>query len=195
MQKNKKRFGVNMDFFETTLKNAYVISPKLRSDERGGFARIFCKQEFEAIGHTKDFVQFNHSFNPKRGTLRGMHYQEVPYAEIKLIRCILGKVYDVIVDLREESPTFLHSFGVVLSAENMKMMYVPERFAHGFITLADDCELLYHHTAYYEPSAERGLRYDDPTLNIEWPEVPTVVSTKDQNYSLLDKNFLGLNKA
>ncbi len=181
-----------MDFIETELQGAFLIKPKILKDERGGFTRVFCKQDFKQIGHSKDFVQFNHSFNINRGTLRGMHYQESPHSEIKLIRCIRGSVFDVIIDIRKSSPTFLKWHGTVLSEENKDMIYVPEGFAHGFITLEENSELLYHHTSFYEPKSERGIRYDDSIINIEWPEAIISISDKDRNYPLLTTNFKGI---
>lgn len=181
-----------MRFHETPLKGAYLIELEPHLDDRGFFARTFCKNEFGEIRHQKEFVQFNHSCTLKKGTLRGLHYQEPPVSEIKLIRCIRGKVFDVIVDLREGSFTFLQYLGVVLSAENMKMIYVPEGFAHGFQTLEDHTEMLYHHTNFYSPGHERGIRYEDPMLNISWPLAPSEISDKDMNHALLTKDFKGI---
>jgi len=180
-----------MTFEETTLKGAYVISLKLLQDDRGGFARTFCKKEFQQIEHSKEFVQLNHSWNKKKGTIRGMHYQVPPHQEVKLVRCVRGKVLDVIVDLRKDSPTFLQHISVELSAENKKMIYMPENFAHGFQTLEDDSELIYHHTEYFTPEADRGLRYDDPALKINWPLPAVNVSDKDKSYKLIDNSFKG----
>jgi dTDP-4-dehydrorhamnose 3,5-epimerase len=180
-----------MIFEETKLKGAYIISLQLLTDNRGGFARTFCKNEFEQIGHKKEFVQLNHSYNTHKGTIRGMHFQLPPYQEIKLIRCIKGSVLDVIVDLRLDSPTFLQHVSVELSAENKKMIYVPENFAHGFQILEDNCELIYHHTEFYTPQADSGIRFDDPALAINWPLPPVMVSDKDKNYKLIDNNFKG----
>lgn len=181
-----------MKFVATPLVGAYTIELDLMNDERGGFARTFCKKEFEQIGHSKEFVQFNHSVNTKKGTLRGMHFQVQPSPEIKLIRCVAGKVFDVIVDLRMGSSTFLQWYGTELSRENKRSMYVPEGFAHGFITLADYTELIYHHTGFYTPSADRGLKYNDPLINIAWPEPAALVSEKDNNYGLLNTGFTGI---
>lgn len=180
-----------MIFEETKLKGAYIISLNLLTDARGGFARTFCKKEFEQIGHTKEFVQLNHSYNIHKGTIRGMHFQIAPYQEIKLIRCVRGSVLDVIIDLRKDSPTFLRHIAVELSAENKKMMYVPENFAHGFQTLEDNSELIYHHTQFYTPEADTGVRFDDPALKITWPLEPKMVSEKDKNYKLIDYTFKG----
>lgn len=181
-----------MNFVETKLLGSFVIHPTLLQDERGGFSRVFCKNEFEQIGHTKGFVQLNHSFNMHKGTIRGMHYQESPYSEIKLIRCVRGAVYDVIVDIRKSSPTFLQWFGIELSAKNMNMIYVPEGFAHGFQTLEENSELLYHHTNFYEPLSERGIRYSDAEIGINWPIEVTSISQKDKNYPLLTPTFKGI---
>jgi dTDP-4-dehydrorhamnose 3,5-epimerase len=181
-----------MKFIETDLKGAYIIDLEPRKDDRGFFARTFCKREFKEITHTKEFVQFNHSMSARKGTLRGMHYQVPPSSEIKLIRCIRGKVFDVIIDLRSGSPTFLKHIGVILSEENMKMIYVPEGFAHGFQTLEDNAQMIYHHTEYYNPENERGLHHKDPVLNIEWPLAPVNLSDKDQKYLYIDTNFKGI---
>lgn len=180
-----------MIFEETKLKGAYIISLQLLTDNRGGFTRTFCKKEFEQIGHKKEFVQLNHSYNTHKGTIRGMHFQLPPHQEIKLIRCIKGSVLDVIVDLRKDSETFLQHISIELSAENKKMIYVPENFAHGFQTLEDNCELIYHHTEFYTPQADSGLRFDDPALAINWPLPPVMVSDKDKNYKLINNNFKG----
>jgi dTDP-4-dehydrorhamnose 3,5-epimerase len=181
-----------MKFIKTPLQNAYLVELTPFKDERGQFARTFCMKEFAEIGHTKPFVQINHSMNVEKGTLRGMHFQKKPHREIKLIRCISGLVYDVIVDLRKDSPTFLQHFGVELSKENGLMIYVPEGFAHGFQTLAANSELLYHHTEFYTPSVEGGVRYDDKMLNIQWKLPPINLSQKDTSYAFLDEYFEGI---
>ena len=181
-----------MIFEETKLKGAFVISLQLFSDDRGGFARTFCKKEFEQIGHTKEFVQLNHSYNTLKGTLRGMHYQVAPYQEIKLIRCVKGAVNDVIIDIRETSETFLQHISVELSEQNKKMIYVPEGFAHGFQTLTDNAELIYHHTHYFTPNADAGLNYADKALNINWSLPISIISEKDKNYKLIDNTFKGI---
>ncbi len=181
-----------MKFIETSLSGAYIIELEPFIDERGFFARTFCKREFKQIHHTKEFVQFNHSMTSIRGTLRGMHYQVPPNTEIKLIRCIRGKVFDVIIDIRKHSPTFLKHFSLILSEDNMKMIYVPEGFAHGFQTLEDNSQMIYHHSGYYTPQNERGLNYNDPCFKIHWPLPPINMTTKDQNYPLIDNNFKGI---
>jgi dTDP-4-dehydrorhamnose 3,5-epimerase len=181
-----------MIFSPTKLKDSYVIDLQPYSDDRGWFARYYCKNEFGEIGHTKEWVQMNHSVSYKKGTIRGMHYQLPPYSEIKLVRCIAGVVFDVLVDLRKDSETFLQWFGVELSAENRTMIYIPEGFAHGFQCLGDHCELLYHHTEIYKPEAESGIRYNDPMIKIEWPLPASVISERDAGHSFLTKDFKGI---
>ena len=145
-----------MQFIPAHIEGLYTIRLNKLEDERGWFARTFCKNEFRQIGFEKEFVQFNHSFNKNKGTIRGMHFQNRPYAETKLIRCIQGSVYDVAIDLRKGSPTFLQYFGTELSAENMSSILIPEGFAHGFQTLKDNSALVYHHTQYYAPNADKA---------------------------------------
>ena len=181
-----------MIFNPTSLVGSYVIDLEPRSDERGWFARYYCKEEFEKIGHTKEWVQMNHSFTNKKGSIRGMHFQVHPFREIKMLRCIAGSVYDVIIDLRKDSATFLQWMGVELSATNKKMLYIPEGFAHGFQCLEDDCELIYHHSEFYKPGAEAGIRYNDPLINIEWPLPLTVISSRDEELPYLTEQFKGI---
>lgn len=181
-----------MNFFPTPLAGAYTVEPTFFIDHRGWFARTYCKNEFAEIGHTKEFVQMNQSYTKEKGTLRGMHFQHPPFREIKLVRCITGAVYDVIVDLRAGSSTFLQWFGTELSAVNHKMLYIPEGFAHGFQTLEKDSALLYHHTEFYTPDAEGGLRYDDPALSLTWPLPVAVISERDARHPFVDKNFKGI---
>jgi dTDP-4-dehydrorhamnose 3,5-epimerase len=181
-----------MIFSETILKGSFLIDLHIFEDERGWFGRTFCKNEFEKIGHVKEWVQLNHSFTKQKGTIRGMHFQLTPFSEIKMVRCIAGAVYDVMVDLRKDSSTFLKSFGAELSANNKKMIYIPEGFAHGFQTLSDDSELIYHHTEFYKPSVESGLKYDDPKLNIDWPLAVTNISDRDKQHDFLKDNFIGI---
>ncbi len=181
-----------MKFFPTPLQDAYLIELTPFKDDRGSFARTFCMKEFAQIGHTKPFMQINHSINTHKGTVRGMHFQRQPHREIKLVRCIKGKVYDVIIDLRKNSPTFLQHFGVELSKDNDLMLYVPEGFAHGFQSLEDHSELLYNSTEYYTPTSEGGVRFDDPLFGIQWKLPPVNVSPKDQIHPLLDNHFEGL---
>jgi dTDP-4-dehydrorhamnose 3,5-epimerase len=181
-----------MIFNETILKGSFVIDINPFEDERGWFARTFCKEEFKKIGHEGEWVQLNHSFTKQKGTIRGMHYQLPPYSEIKLVRCIAGAVFDVIVDIRKDSPAFLQWVGVELSAKNRKMIYIPEGFAHGFQALEENCELIYHHSAFYKPNVESGLKYDDPKLNIDWPLGAWNISERDRNHTLLTNNFIGI---
>lgn len=181
-----------MQFIAANMEGLYTIRLKKLEDERGLFARTFCKNEFKQIGFDKEFVQFNHSFNRYKGTIRGMHFQRPPYSETKLIRCIQGAVYDVAVDLREGSPTFLQHFGVELNAENMTSILIPEGFAHGFQTLGDNTALIYHHTAFYTAAADDGIGYNDPALKIEWKLPAAHVSDKDMNYKRIDKYFKGI---
>ncbi|MBC7923927.1 MAG: dTDP-4-dehydrorhamnose 3,5-epimerase [Ferruginibacter sp.] len=181
-----------MKFIPTSLRDAFIVELEPFQDQRGLFARTFDKQQFASIGHRREFVQFNHSVTNFRGTLRGLHYQVPPSCEVKLIRCVRGRVHDVIVDVRKDSPTFRQHLAVELSDDNLRMLYIPEGFAHGFQTLADDTQLIYHHSAYYNPASERGIRYSDPALGIQWPLTPTVVSEKDQQYALLNPDFEGV---
>lgn len=178
--------------FTSLLAGSYLIELDPKEDERGWFARYFCKEEFETIGHSKEWVQMNHSFTAKKGTLRGMHFQVTPYREIKMVRCIAGAVYDVIIDLRKDSESFLQWTGVELSAANKRMLYIPEGFAHGFQCLEDNCELLYHHSEFYQPGSEAGIRYNDPAINIEWPLAVSLISARDEQHPFLDKDFKGV---
>ncbi len=158
-----------MKFTSTGLAGSYHIDIFPVEDERGWFVRTFCKNEFAEIGHKKEWLQINHSFTYEAGTIRGMHFQKPPFSEIKLIRCIAGKIFDVVVDLQKNSATFLKWFGAELSAENKKMIYIPEGFAHGFQTLTNDCQLIYNHSEYYKPGVEGGIKYDDAAIDIAWP--------------------------
>ncbi|MBP6431263.1 MAG: dTDP-4-dehydrorhamnose 3,5-epimerase [Ferruginibacter sp.] len=181
-----------MIFAETKLKGCYVIELKPFADDRGWFARTFCKEEFEKIGHYKEWVQLNHSFTKQKGSIRGMHYQVPPFAEIKLVRCIAGGVVDVVVDIRKNSPTFLQWIKVELSTQNKNMIYIPEGFAHGFQTLTDDVELIYHHSNFYKPNVEAGLNFMDAKLNINWPLPITNISDKDKQHKYITEDFLGV---
>lgn len=181
-----------MIFHSTFINDLYVIELELFKDQRGWFARTFCKEDFKKIGHNKEWVQMNHSFTSHIGAIRGMHFQLPPYTETKLIRCISGSVYDVALDLRRDSPTFLKWFGTGISAENKKMILIPEGFAHGFQALTNDCELIYHHTNFYTPEAEGGIRFDDPLIGIEWPLGVSDISEKDRKYDYIKKDFKGI---
>lgn len=174
-----------MIFTPTPLKGAFVIDVEKKTDERGFFARTFCANEFEKFGLKPNIAQSNISFNNKKGTLRGMHYQVAPNCETKLVRCTRGAIYDVIVDLRANSPTYLQHFGIELTAQNCTALYVPEMFAHGYLTLTDHAEVSYQVSEFYAPGAEKGLHYDDPKIAINWPIPIELVSTKDSNWPLL----------
>lgn len=171
-----------MVFTETTLEGAFVIELEKHEDERGFFARTFCRKEFEAHDLNPNLVQSNISFNKKKGTLRGMHYHIAPHQEAKLVSCLKGATYDVIIDLRADSPSYRQWFAVELSAENYKMLYIPERFAHGFQTLEDNTVVLYQMSEFYHPECARGVRWDDPVFEIRWPLSNRVMSKKDLNY-------------
>lgn len=186
-----------MTFSETRLKGAFVIEPEKVEDERGFFARTWCRKEFKEHGLNPSLAQCNVSFNTRKGTLRGMHYQAKPFEEAKLIRCTAGAVYDVIIDLRPGSSTYCQWLGIELAARlsgqniqaaaNPKMLYVPEGFAHGFQTLADETEVFYQMSELYMPDCARGVRWDDPVFGIEWPLDVSVISEKDRSYG----NFVG----
>lgn len=173
-----------MNFTETKLKGAFIIDIKKLEDDRGFFGRSYCQKEFEAHGLNTNVVQANVSYNKKKGTLRGLHTQLPPYGESKLVRCTRGSLYDVIVDVRPGSPTFKQWIGVELTAANYRMLYVPEGFAHSFITLEDDTEAVYQVTQFFTPRAERGFRWDDPAFNIQWPITPVIISEKDRSHPL-----------
>ena len=171
-----------MVFTETGLSGAFIVDVERHIDERGFFARSWCNREFDQRGLNPSVVQCNVSGNKVKGTLRGMHYQVAPHAEVKLVRCTKGAIYDVIVDLRASSPTFLRHVGVELTADNHRALYIPEGFAHGFMTLQDDSEVFYQMSALYEPSAARGVRWNDPIFGIAWPLPVSVISTRDREY-------------
>lgn len=168
-----------MIFTPTALPGAYIIEPERMADARGFFARTWCQREFAAQGLCTHLAQCNTSFNHRRGTLRGMHYQAPPSAEVKLVRCTMGALYDVIIDLRPDSPGFMQHIGVELTAENRRMLYIPEGFAHGFQTLADNTEVFYQMSEFYAPEHARAVRWNDPALHIHWPLEVSVISPKD----------------
>lgn len=175
-----------MLFAETPLKGAFLIDLEPRPDPRGFFARSFCAAEFEKLGLKPAVAQCNLSFNHRKGTLRGMHYQVAPAAEAKLVRCTRGAIYDVIVDLRPNSETYMRHFGATLAEENRQALYVPEMFAHGYLALTDGAEVTYQVSEPYTPGCERGLRHDDPALGIQWPEPVSVISDKDKDWPPID---------
>jgi len=175
-----------MIFTPTPLAGAYLIDLEKKGDDRGFFARAFCENEFSAHGLVGHFCQVNNSLSAPKGTLRGMHYQLAPRAETKLVRCVRGSLYDMILDLRDGSPTFGDSFGAELTAEDRRMMYVPKGFAHGFLTLVDNTETIYFVDEFYSPEHERGIRDNDPNFKLQWPDAPTVISDKDKNQREFD---------
>lgn len=171
-----------MIFKETKLKGAFIIEPERLEDERGFFARTFCQKEFKKYGLNFSIVQCNISFNKKKGTLRGMHYQVAPHEEAKIVSCIRGAIYDVIIDLRKDSPTYCKWFAVKLTVENYKMFYIPKGFAHGFQTLEDDTMVFYQMSEFYHPECAQGARWNDPAFGIEWPVSVKIISEKDLGY-------------
>ena len=171
-----------MIFHETILNGAYIIDPERMEDERGFFARSWCRRELEAHGLNPKLAQCNISFNKMKGTLRGMHHQDPPYQEAKIVRCTMGAIYDVIIDLRSKSSTFKQHFGVLLTAENRKMLYIPEGFSHGFLTLEDNTEVFYQMSEFYAPEYARGIRWNDPGIGIKWPADVITISERDWNY-------------
>lgn len=181
-----------MQLLVTPLDGLWEVRTSPRGDERGRFTRIFCDDSFSIIRPGIRFVQVNHSFTAACGTIRGLHFQHAPAGEAKLIRCLRGAVFDVAVDLRIESPTFGHWHGIELSATNERQIFIPEGFAHGFQSLTNDAELLYQHTFPYTPSAEAGLRYDDPTVAISWPLPIAAISDRDASLPMLSSVFTGL---
>lgn len=171
-----------MKFTETELKGAYIVELEPIQDERGFFCRSWCQKEFSERGLTSNLVQCNISFNLKKGTLRGMHYQAKPHEEAKLVRCTMGAIYDVIIDIRPESLTFKQWVAVELTPENRKMLYIPEGFAHGFQTLEDNTEVFYQMSEFYHPESARGLRWNDPAFGIKWEIENLTTSSKDKSY-------------
>lgn len=181
-----------MIFTPLSLAGAYIVEPIVHSDERGLFYRYFSADEFKKIGHHKPWVHLNHSYTKTRGSIRGLHFQQPPHSEIKMVKCIAGKILDVIIDLRKDSQSFLQWTGIEISADNRRMIYIPEGFAHGFQTLTDDCELIYHHSAVYVKESEGGIRWDDPSLNIRWPLPGVNISERDQQHPLITQQFAGI---
>ena len=171
-----------MIFKETKFESAYIVEVEKHADSRGFFARTWCKNEFEARGLNTHLLQSNIAFSKARGTLRGLHYQDEPCAEVKLIRCIKGSVYDVIADLRPQSATYKQWLGIELTEDDYKMMYVPEGFAHGYLTLEDNTEIFYQVSQFYSPEFERGVRFNDPAFRIQWPDDIRIISDKDLNW-------------
>jgi dTDP-4-dehydrorhamnose 3,5-epimerase len=171
-----------MIFEETKLAGVVTIRLERKADERGFFARTWCQQEFGRKGLNPKLAQCSISFNPRKGTLRGMHYQASPHAEAKLVRCTSGAIYDVVIDLRLQSRTYKEWIGVTLTAESRDMIYIPEGCAHGFLTLEDESEIFYQMSEFYHPESARGVRWDDPAFNIAWPMEPELISERDRTY-------------
>jgi dTDP-4-dehydrorhamnose 3,5-epimerase len=171
-----------MIFIETVLAGAFIIEPEKVADERGFFARTWCQKELSSRGLESRLVQCSISFNPKKGTLRGMHFQSAPREEVKIVRCTRGEIFDVIIDLRPGSSTFKKWVGVTLSEENRKMIYIPKGFAHGFITLFDQVEIFYQMSEFYSPEHAQGVRWNDPAFAIRWPAEVQLISERDNNY-------------
>jgi dTDP-4-dehydrorhamnose 3,5-epimerase len=176
-----------MIFTETKLGGVYEIAPEFLADERGLFARSWCRKEFREHGLNDTLVQCSFSLNTRKGTLRGIHYQAEPFGETKLVRCTAGAIYDVVLDLRPRSPTFKQWLAMVLTADNRRMLVIPEGCAHGFLTLEDKTEVFYQMSEYYHPELSRGVRWNDPAFQIEWPEKVEVISERDRNHP----NFVG----
>jgi len=174
-----------MIFEETPLRGAYVIEPERINDHRGFFARVWCKKELQRRGLNSELSQSNIGFSHVKGTLRGLHFQKPPHAESKIVRCTRGSIFDVIVDLRPESPTYKRWFGIELSDENGKMVYVAEGMAQGYMTLQDNTEINYHTTEFFNAEAASGVRFDDPVLGIRWPMSATAISEQDRSWPLL----------
>ncbi len=189
---DSKIHGNAMNIHTTPLEGLYCLEASPFSDKRGAFARIFCQDELKQMGLSMSIAQMNISLTYKKGALRGMHYQVPPYAEIKIVRCLQGSCYDVAIDLRKDSPTFLQYHAEILSAENGKALYIPKGFAHGFQTLEDNTQLLYAHSELYAPHAEAALHYNDPRINIDWQLPITECSDRDENHPFIQNNFMGI---
>jgi dTDP-4-dehydrorhamnose 3,5-epimerase len=179
-----------MRFSSLSVGGAWLVEPELRVDDRGFFARTWCAREFAGHGLSQSFVQSSISYNERAGTLRGLHYQIEPHAEAKLVRCTAGAIYDVVVDLRPESPSYLRWHGETLSFANRCALYVPKGCAHGFLTVEDRSEVLYEISEFYEPGSARGVRWNDPIVGIRWPREPMVISERDAGYPLLSHSGL-----
>jgi dTDP-4-dehydrorhamnose 3,5-epimerase len=182
----------SMKIKPTSLPDAFIVESEPVKDDRGLFSRVFCRNALRSILQSKNIVQINHSLTRQKGAIRGMHFQYPPKAETKMVKCLRGSVFEVIIDLRKGSPAFQKWHGEVLAAENMKMMFIPEGFAHGFQTLEENCELLYLHTEFYSPEHEGGVYYDDPKIGIKWPLELTEISDKDKSYAMLSQDFGGI---
>ena len=180
------------EFIPTPLTGLTSVQRKVTEDHRGFLSRFYCANDFSEAGLNTPIAQINHTFTKTKGAVRGLHFQNPPHAEIKLVSCLQGEIFDVAVDLRKNSPTFLQWHGVVLSAQNRQSLLIPEGFAHGFQALSQDCELIYLHTAAYHPEAEGALNVADPRLNIAWPLAITEISERDRNHQLIEQDFQGI---
>lgn len=181
-----------MELKQLPIAGLLKIVPEPFQDSRGMFARIFCASELNEAGLRDSIVQINHSFNTTVGTIRGMHFQTPPKAETKIIKCIRGAVFDVVIDVRRDSPTFLKWHGELLSEQNMSALLIPAGFAHGFQVLESDSELLYMHTEFFSPGHEMGIHYNDPKVDIQWPIPCTIISSRDDNHTILNDDFIGI---
>lgn len=185
--------GSRFDFNVVSLSDLWVVQRKVLEDDRGFLSRFYCAGEFAAAGMDKPVAQINHTLTRKKGAVRGLHFQYSPYAETKLVSCLKGEIWDVAVDLRRDSPTFLQWHAEVLSAENRKSLLIPEGFAHGFQALSDECELIYLHTAVYHKDSEGALNVSDPRLAIDWPLPISEISDRDLHHKLIEQDFQGIN--
>lgn len=180
------------NFFKTPLAELMVVERRALEDHRGFLSRFYCMDEFAEAGSSIAVAQINHTLTRAKGTVRGLHFQKTPHAEVKLVSCVKGKIWDIAVDLRSNSPTYLHWHGQILSAENRKSLLIPEGFAHGFQTLTKDCELIYLHSEKFHPESEGALNASDPKLNIGWPLPITELSERDTNHPHIDESFRGI---
>ncbi len=180
------------DFFDSPLAGLKIVQRKLIEDARGFLSRFYCAEEFAKFGFNKPISQINHTFTRQKGAVRGLHYQQPPHAEIKLVSCLKGEVFDVAVDLRKNSPTFLHWHGEVLSENNRRSLLIPQGFAHGFQTLSDDCELIYLHSAPYVKEAEAAMNVIDQKVGIRWPLEITALSERDTSHPMIENDFEGM---
>lgn len=180
------------NFFNTPLPKLIVVQRNTLEDRRGFLSRFYCMDEFAEAGSSKTIAQINHTLTREKGAVRGLHFQKTPHAEVKLVSCVKGKIWDIAVDLRSNSPTYLHWHGQILSADNRKSLLIPEGFAHGFQTLTTDCELIYLHSEKYHPESEGALNVSDPNLNISWPLPIAELSERDTNHPYIDQNFQGI---
>ncbi|MDR3392572.1 MAG: dTDP-4-dehydrorhamnose 3,5-epimerase [Sulfuriferula sp.] len=180
------------DFVQTPLPGLKLVQRKMMEDQRGFLSRFYCAEEFDEAGINKPIAQINHTLTCKKGTVRGLHFQHPPYAETKFVSCLHGEIFDIAVDIRRNSPTFLQWYGEILSASNRKSLLIPEGFAHGFQTLTEDCELIYLHTAAYHPDAEGALNIADPRLSIVWPLPVDDLSERDRSHPFMSQEYQGV---